>query len=125
MSDYPQASIKGERTMSRGFVAQYAAEAAMQTPGVAGLETSAAASIKESIGVEHEGKGVKVVFHEGSEEIVGITVYPIIFYGNIIPEVAWSLQEQVKSDVEKYTGLIVETVNVHVKGVIAREEDKK
>jgi uncharacterized alkaline shock family protein YloU len=125
MADFPQASIKGERTMSRGFVAQYAAEAAMQTPGVAGLDTSSVISIKEAIGVEHEGKGVKVDFHEGNDEMVSITVYPIVYFGNIIPEVAWSLQEQVKSDVEKYTGLIVEAVHVHVKGVITREEGRK
>ncbi|NLK88694.1 MAG: Asp23/Gls24 family envelope stress response protein [Clostridiaceae bacterium] len=125
MADYPQASIKGERTMSRGFVAQYAAEAALQTPGVAGLDTSNIVLLKESIGALHEGKGVKVDFHEGNEEMVAITVYPIIYFGNIIPEVAWSLQEQVKSDVEKYTGLVVEAVHVHVKGVVTREGDKK
>lgn len=111
--------------MSRGFVAQYAAEAALQTPGVAGLDTSAAVTLKEAIGVEHEGKGVRVAYHEGGEEMVTITVYPIIYFGNIIPEVAWSLQERVKSDVEKFTGLVVEAVNVHVRGVITREEEKK
>jgi uncharacterized alkaline shock family protein YloU len=122
---YPRSSIKGERTMARGFVAQYAAEAAMQASGVASLETSSAVYLKEAIGYEHAGKGVKVVFHEGSEEQVTITVYPIIYFGNIIPEVAWSIQERVKADVEKYTGLIVDSVNVHVKGVTTREETKK
>ena len=125
MADYPQSSIKGERTMSRGFVAQYAAEAALQTPGVASLDTSMAVTFKEAIGVEHEGKGVKVAYQEGSDEMVTITVYPIVYFGNIIPEVAWSLQEHVKSDVEKFTGLVVEAVNVHVRGVITREENTK
>lgn len=111
--------------MSRGFVAQYAAEAAMQAPGVSGLDTSGAVSLKEAIGVEHEGKGVKVVFHEGNEGLVTITVYPVVYFGNIIPEVAWNIQERVKADVEKYTGLIVDAVNVHVKGVITREEGRK
>jgi uncharacterized alkaline shock family protein YloU len=122
---YPHASIKGERTMAQGFVAQYAAEAAMQAPGVSGLETSSAVFIKEAIGYEHPGKGVKVVFNESNEELVTITVYPIVYFGNIIPEVAWNIQERVKNDVEKFTGLIVEAVNVHVKGVITREEVKK
>lgn len=111
--------------MSQGFVAQYAAEAAMQVNGVAGLDTSSVISLKEAIGVEHEGKGVKVFFHEDNEEVVTITVYPIIYFGNIIPEVAWNIQEQVKADVEKFTGLVVEAVNVHVKGVMTREEGKK
>jgi uncharacterized alkaline shock family protein YloU len=122
---YPRSSIKGERIMARGFVAQYAAEAAMQSPGVAWLETSSAVYFKEAIGYEHAGKGVKVVFHEGNEEQVTITVYPIVYFNNIIPEVAWSIQERVKADVEKYTGLIVEAVNVHVKGVTTREEARK
>ena len=111
--------------MSKGFVAQYAAEAALQAPGVASLDSSGAVSLKEAIGVEHEGKGVKVSFHEDNEELVTITVYPVIYFGNIIPEVAWSVQELVKADVEKYTGLIVDSVNVHVKGVITREEGRK
>ena len=97
----------------------------MQTPGVAALDTSSIVSLKEAVGAPHEGKGVRVVFHEGNEEMVAITVYPIIYFGNIIPEVAWSLQELVKSDVEKFTGLMVEAVHVHVKGVVTREGDKK
>ena len=97
----------------------------MQATGVAGLDTSGAVSLKEAIGVEHEGKGVKVVFHEDSEGTVTITVYPIIYFGQILPEVAWSIQERVKADVENYTGLIVNAVNVHVKGVITREEGRK
>jgi uncharacterized alkaline shock family protein YloU len=126
MQEQSRASaIRGERTMSTGFVAQYAAEAALQTPGVATLEASGAVGLKEALGIEHEGRGVTVVFQKDHEELVTITVFPVIFYGNIIPEVAWSIQERVKADVEKYTGLIVEAVNVHVKGVITKEEGRK
>ncbi len=115
-------SIKGERAMTQGFVAQYAVEAAIGTPGVFGLDSSAIITLKESIVGEHEGKGVVVLFNDNKEDLVTITVYPILYYGNIIPEVAWSIQERVKNDVEKYTGLIVEAVNVHVKGVISPDE---
>ena len=107
--------------MAQGFVAQYAAEAAMQADGVDSLDASNLISLKEAFGVEHEGKGVKVVFHEGNDEAVTITVYPVVYFGSIIPEVAWAVQERVKADVEKYTGLSVEAVNVHVKGVVLRE----
>ncbi len=109
--------------MSQGFVAQYAAEAAMQAEGVASLESGTIVTMKEAFGIEHEGKGVKVVFHEGNEDAVTITVYPIVYYGTIIPEVAWSIQERVKADVEKYTGLLVEAVHVHVKGVVEKEAE--
>ncbi|NLW89316.1 MAG: Asp23/Gls24 family envelope stress response protein [Clostridiaceae bacterium] len=117
-------SIKGERSMSKGFVAQYAAEAALQTKGVARLMPSAGVAVKESLGVLHEGKGVSVVFHENDDGFVSVTVYPVIYYGMIIPEVAWSIQERVKADVERFTGLVVEAVDVHVCGVVTREENQ-
>ena len=115
-------SIKGERSMSQGFVAQYAAEAALRAEGVARLTASVPVVLKESLGFVHEGKGVRVEFSESEEGFVSVTVYPVVYYGMIIPEVAWSIQERVKEDVEKYTGLVVESVNVHVCGVVLREE---
>ncbi len=115
-------TIKGERAMTQGFVAQYAVEAAIATPGVFGLDSSSVVNIKESLVGEHEGKGILVNFNDNKEGLVTITVFPILYYGNVIPEVAWSIQERVKNDVEKFTGLIVEAVNVHVKGVISQEE---
>ena len=115
-------SIKGERSMSQGFVAQYAAEAALRTEGVARLTASVPVVLKESLGFVHEGKDVLVQFSENEEGFVSVTAYPVVYYGMIIPEVAWSIQERVKEDVEKYTGLVVESVNVHVCGVVLREE---
>lgn len=113
---------KGERTMSRGFVAQYAAEAAMQTTGVASLEPGGLAGFKEALGVEHEGKGVVVVYHDENEDLVTLHIYPVIWFGSIVPEVAWAVQERVKADVERFTGLSVEAVHVHVVGIRSREE---
>ena len=113
-------SIKGDRSMTQGFVAQYAAEAALQIDGVYELKPSFAVALKEKSGVVHEGKGVRVVF---GKENVSITVYPVIYYGMVIPEVAWSIQEKVKKDVELYTGLDVESVDVYVCGVKEREEE--
>ena len=113
--------------MTQGFVAQYAAEAAMQIDGVAELVPSFAVALKEKAGVVHEGKGVRVVFGQTQNAITSITVYPVVFYGKIIPEVAWEIQERVKSDVEKYTGLDVESVDVYVCGVreLPQEEEQQ
>lgn len=110
-------SVKGERSMAQGFVAQYAAEAALQVDGVASLDTGLIISLKEAIGGKHEGRGVRVIFPESSSHKVRIEVYPIIFFSYILPEVAWQIQERVKKDVELYTGLIVEEVNVQIMGV--------
>ena len=113
---------KGDRTMSLGFIAQYAAEAALQTDGVARLEHSAVAAFKESFGVQHEGEGVEVRFLAEQESPVDITVYPVIYFGRIIPEVSWQIQVNVKKDVERFTGLTVNSVNVYVRDIIPREE---
>ncbi len=115
-------SIKGDRSMSQGFVAQYAAEAALEIDGVASLASSFGVILKEMAGVVHEGKGVRVVFHENDNGSVSITVFPVVYYGMIIPEIAWSIQERVKEDVQRFTGLVVESVNVHICGVILRND---
>ncbi|NMA17394.1 MAG: Asp23/Gls24 family envelope stress response protein [Clostridiaceae bacterium] len=114
-------SIKGERAMSQGFIAQYAAKAAVHTEGVCSLNTGIVTSIKEAIGLEHEGHGVRVVFRGDDSDDVIITVYIDVRFGYVMPEVAWSVQERVKKDVERYTGLNVDAVNVHVMRVL---EDK-
>lgn len=122
MPDQNQTVTKGSRSMSQGFIAQYAAEAALQTPGVARLDAGGAAAIKAAFGYEHEGLGVQVFYSEESDNIITITVYPVIYFGQIVPEVAWVIQENVKSDVEKYTGLVVDAVDVYVKDIILQEE---
>ena len=109
--------IKGDRSMTQGFVAQYASEAALQIDGVLSLVPSFAVALKEKAGVVHEGKGVRVVFGDAEEGTVSITVYPVVKYGMIIPEIAWMIQEKVKKDVERFTGLTVESVDVYVCGV--------
>ena len=113
---------KGDRSMSLGFIAQYAAEACLQTPGVYKLEHSPVAAFKESFGVHHEWEGVEVRFLPDREDAVEITCYPYLLFGVMVPEVAWQIQVNVKADVERYTGLDVEAVNVYVKDIVSEEE---
>ena len=117
-------SVKGERSLSQGFIAQYSAEAAMQVPGVAGLETGVIVSLKEVLGGEHNGKGVRVLFQGENADFVQIDVFPLMFYGYRLPDVAWQVQEQVKEEVERFTGLPVNEVNVQVMGIVREEEEK-
>lgn len=119
--DGHQYSIKGERVMSQGFIAQYAAEAALHTNGVSGLNTGLVSGLKEAIGFEVEGSGVRVSFRSGESDDVIITVYLDVLFGHVMPEVAWSVQERVKRDVERYTGLNVDAVNVHIMRVVDSE----
>lgn len=106
----------GERALSLGFIAEYAAEASMKIAGVKSLEYSLIAHFKESLGIDHTGSGVEVMYVDKNQALV-ITVYPVIYYGYSIPDVAWQIQENVKNEVERYTDLVVEQVNVHVKDV--------
>lgn len=114
--------IKGERYMSRAFVAQYAALACLQLEGVAYLESAAITSLKRALGFEHEGAGILVEFSEQDAQHVKITVYPVLYFGEIIPEISYQIQEIVKTEIELYTGLVCEEVNVHVKNIIERPQ---
>ena len=108
--------------MTQGFVAQYAAEAALQIDGVVSLVPSFAVALKEKAGVVHEGKGIRVIFDENDDNTVSITCYPVVSYGKIIPEVAWLIQEKIKADVECFTGLNVDNVDVYVCSVVETED---
>ena len=72
-SNFNSESIKGDRSMTQGFVAQYAAEAALRIDGVVSLVPSFAVALKEKAGVVHEGKGIRVVFDENDDNTVSIT----------------------------------------------------
>ncbi len=115
-------SIKGDRSMSQGFIAQYAAEAALQIEGDDSVESGMLVNLKRAFGVEHEGHGVKVEFDSDDSEFVTITIYSICKFGYVLPEIAWNIQEKVKHDVEKYTGLVVEFVHVQVMGIVPNSQ---
>ena len=74
MAYFDENSIKGERSMSQGFIAQYAAEAALQIDGVDSLDSGVLVNLKEALGVEHEGRGVKVEFGPDKSEFVTIII---------------------------------------------------
>ena len=58
-------------------------------------------------------KGIKISQNDG----LVIDVHIIVNYGAKIPEVAWDVQENVKSEVENMLSMEVTAVNIHVQGV--------
>ncbi len=88
--------------------------AATEVEGVASMSGGIAGGIAEALGRKNLSKGVKV---EVGEEETAIDLYMIVHYGSRIPDVAWSVQENVKKAIENMTGLKVVKVNVHVQGV--------
>ena len=65
-------------------------------------------------GKKNLAKGIKVDSENGKAKI---DVNIIVEYGARIPDVAFEIQNRVKTAVENMTGLKVEEVNVHVQGV--------
>jgi len=77
-------------------------------------------------GKKNLAKGIKV---DKEENKVKIDVNIIVEYGTRIPDIAFEIQNRVKTSVENMTGLKVEEVNVHVQGVntntVSKEETEQ
>jgi len=112
----------GSVKISEEVVAIIAGIAATDVPGVAGMSGGIAGGIAEILGRKNLSKGVKV---EVGEKEAAIDLYIIVEFGARIPEVAWDIQEKVKTAVQTMTGLNVVEVNIHVQGVNFDKEIKK
>ena len=101
-------------------VAVIAGVAVSEVPGVAGMSGGFAGGISEVLsGKKNLAKGIKV---EVGDKETKIDVNIIVEYGTRIPEVAFEIQNRVKTAVETMTGLKVLEVNVHVQGVVTETE---
>ena len=101
--------------ISDDVVAIIAGKAVTEAPGVFAMAGGFAGGISEVLsGKKNLAKGIKV---EVGEKEAKIDVNIIVEYGSRIPDVAFDIQNRVKSAVEGMTGLKVVAVNVHVQGV--------
>ena len=98
-----------------GVVAVIAGKGVAEAPGVYAMAGGFAGGIWEVLsGKKNLSKGIKV---EVGEKDAKIDVNIIVEYGSRIPDVAFDIQNRVKTAVEGMTGLKVLGVNVHVQGV--------
>ena len=96
-------------------VSVIAGKAVAEAPGVYAMAGGFAGGIQEVLsGKKSLSKGIKV---EVGEKETKIDVNIIVEYGSRIPDVAFDIQNRVKTAVEGMTGLKVVAVNVHVQGV--------
>ena len=105
----------GKISISDLAIAKVASHTAMEGYGIVEMVSrrftdSLAELLKKDVG----GRGIKVTT---SGNRIYIDVYVVIKYGVSINAVAKSLKESIKYKVEKFTGMIVDTVNVNVIGV--------
>jgi len=103
-------------------VSMIAGMAATEIEGIAGMSGGLVEGIAELLGRNNLSKGVRV---EVGETEARVDLYIIVKYGERIPEVAISVQENVKNKIEEFTGLSVVEVNVYVQGIDFGEDEKK
>ena len=104
----------GNIKISVDVVTTIAGIAASEIEGVSCMYTSFVDGVAQRLGARRTSKGVKVDMNGNS---VDIDLYIVVEYGVKIPELAWTIQENVKNSVETMTGLSVSGVNIHIEGI--------
>lgn len=105
----------GKISISDLAIAKVAAQAAVESYGI--VDTAArrfSDTLAELLKKDAGGKGVRVVT---SGNRITIDVAVVVKYGVSIEAVAESLKEGVKYKVERFTGMIVDSVNVNIVGL--------
>lgn len=104
-------------------IAVTAAMAAAGVEGVASLVGGITDNITKNILRMNVTKGVKV--SRGEEDVLIIDIFVNVYYGYRIPDVAWEIQENVKKKVSEMIGEVTKAVNIHVQGVIIKDDSAK
>lgn len=119
LNDNPEGTV----SFATDVVATIAGLAANEIEGVAGMSNpnSSFADILSRKSSRNYTKGVKV---DIANNKVAVDVTIIVDYGSPVPDVARSIQENVKKAIETMSGLDVLNVDVHVQGVSFEKENK-
>lgn len=106
----------GDIEISSDAIAAVAGFATLDCYGVVDLvQKNLATSICSVFKKQPYTKGI--IVNNNSDNRILIDIYCILKYGVSLSAVAESLKKAVKYTVEDFTGMIVDTVNVHVVGV--------
>ena len=108
MSDLTVSSPRGTITISRDVVADIVGETASSCYGVVGLTTGS------RVGRLLRRDGITVA---GEAAAMRIGLHVVVEYGLNLAEVAATIRSQITYDVERLTGLTVESVEVVVQDV--------
>ena len=108
-------NVYGKISISDLAIAKVASHAALECYGIVEMVSRRFTdSLSELLHKQPGGRGIKVVT---SGDRIYIDVYVVIKYGVSINAVAESLKEGIKYKVERFSGMIVDTVNVNIIGV--------
>lgn len=101
----------GKISISKKAISKVASVSVLECYGVVGLVTPTLNRESKS----HYYKGVVISSNEN--DVMTVDVYVELKYGVAISAVSDSIRKSVKYSIEKFTGMIVKGVNVHVVGV--------
>ncbi|MDO5725415.1 MAG: Asp23/Gls24 family envelope stress response protein [Tissierellia bacterium] len=105
----------GDIIIENSVIAALAGISAMQSYGIVGMASkNAKDGLFELLKSDYMAKGIRVEVYENS---VSIDLHVILEYGVRISVVAQNIIDNIKFNVENYTGLEVGNVNVFVQGV--------
>lgn len=115
-----QNNTAGSVRISDEVIMTLAGKVTLETKGIAALSQGVVGGIAERLGRKNLGKGIRV---EQKDDVTNVDISVIMEFGARIPDVATTVQEGVKHELEELTGLHIGKVNVHVEGVQAKKED--
>ena len=108
-------NIYGKISISDEAIARVAAFAALECYGIVELASKGLRDSVSGLLVKNAPpKGIRV---ETYGDKINIDIFVIIKFGVSLSAVAESLKEAIKYQVEKFTGMVVDNVNVNVMGV--------
>lgn len=101
----------GEVRISDEVISVVSSIAVGDVEGVVGIYDSGKTGL---FGMKSLSKGVSAEMRDG---VISVDIDIIVKYGVKMQEVSWEIQGKVKNAVETMTGLLVQKVNVGVKGI--------
>ena len=105
----------GRITVTEDAIAEVAGSSALECYGIIELVSkSLSDNIVGALKKRKMSRGVRVLT---KGDRIFIDLFVVIKYGVSIDAVAQTLRKTVKYDVEKFTGMVVDTVNVNVVGI--------
>lgn len=105
----------GRITVTEEAIAEVAGSSALECYGIVDLVPKKLSdSISDLMRKQKVSRGVRVLTNG---DRIFIDLYVVMKYGVSIDAVAQTLKKTVKYDVEKFTGMVVDTVNVNVIGI--------
>lgn len=108
-------SEEGSVSYKRNVVLSIVKLASQEINGIASLSTNAFSVIKKMFNKNHH-RGVVIEF--GEDDDVYVDVYVNVLFGYSVKDVAFRVQENIKSSIESMTDFKVAAINVNVTGVV-------